>query len=161
MPGAIRITVCVVSRRIAWSRAASSGWSAASKLNAEPAANGPVWRVCVTIAGPGLKSMRDGAYRSPDGRLVHAPSASAPPIDASASAWAARDSGLGSTAGFMSRPPVFVSAAPAAAARRHGEREPSAAGGECGPCPARVFPGGAGARAVMASAFRRVAATFD
>ncbi|MFW2473073.1 hypothetical protein, partial [Burkholderia pseudomallei] len=42
-----------------------------------------------------------------------------------------------------------------------GEREPSAAGGGCGSCPARVFPGGAGARAVMASAFRRVAATFD
>ena len=58
-PGAISMILCVVSRRISFTGAGSSGLIAASMLSALPAANGPVWRSFESTAGGDLKSIFD------------------------------------------------------------------------------------------------------
>jgi len=57
MPGARSITLCVVSRCTSFTGSETSGFTIASMLSALPDANGPVWRVVLNLAGPGLKSI--------------------------------------------------------------------------------------------------------
>jgi hypothetical protein len=56
-PGAISMILCVVSKRISFTAAATSGFSAASRLSASPLANGPLWRSFDSTAGGVLKSI--------------------------------------------------------------------------------------------------------
>jgi len=57
MPGASSMTLCVVSRCTSFTGSGTSGFTIASMLSALPDANGPVWRVVLSLAGPGLKSI--------------------------------------------------------------------------------------------------------
>jgi hypothetical protein len=41
-----------------------SGFTVASMLRESPAANGPLWRSELSVAGPGLKSIFDASYGS-------------------------------------------------------------------------------------------------
>jgi hypothetical protein len=63
-PGAISITLCVVSRRTSFTVAGSRGFRAASIESAEPCAKAPVWRSLETTAFEGLKSIFDTSYLS-------------------------------------------------------------------------------------------------
>ena len=60
-PGAISMILCVVSSRISLTASVLSGATAASIDSDAPCANGPVCRSALTVAGPGLKSMRAGS----------------------------------------------------------------------------------------------------
>src|SRR3954471_24081457 len=63
-PGAISTILCVVSSRMVFTGAGSSGFSAASRLSALPSANAPLWRSAEIFAGTGFRSILETSYGS-------------------------------------------------------------------------------------------------
>src|ERR671936_94694 len=58
-PGAISITLWVVSRRMVFTGEGSSGFSSAPVLSAAPSAKAPLWRSVLILADTGFKSILD------------------------------------------------------------------------------------------------------
>jgi hypothetical protein len=71
-PGAISITLCVVSSRTSLTSAGSSGLTAAS-YESGPAENGPVCRSVLITAGGAPSFIRDGSYLSTAAELAGGP----------------------------------------------------------------------------------------
>src|SRR5689334_18620702 len=98
-PGAISITLCVVSSCTILTGAGSSGFSTAPKLSAAPWANAPVCLPSLTLAGGDLKTMPAGSYRSATaaGACAWAPGAASAAMAVAATSHARR-------MGFMALP---------------------------------------------------------